>query len=171
MDFHTRVNNAEVWFSQAFQMFEASKALFYHVGSRQSSMELSVGAAKGSAFLLGISLENAFKGVLVKKGLLKTEGNKLKKKFTNSKAHNLSEYINLIDLDLNEKDLELLHRLSIYTTWAGKYNAPIHKNELLESEGCMLHSSGDFNIAEDLLSKLKILAGCSANSKWPDLNL
>lgn len=74
MDFKTKNINAEFWFTQASQMLAAAEVLFCTMPSRNSEMGTSVGCHKGSMFLLGIALENAFKGVVASQGKLVIDG-------------------------------------------------------------------------------------------------
>lgn len=175
IDFTTRVSNADFWFKQATQMYEASLALFPYIKLTDSANDLCVGASKGSAFLLGISIENAFKAVLVYRGLLKIED---KNKNNKSKeidlrisfdigrgSHDLYKYAEYLDVSLNENETELLKRLSQYTIWAGKYGTPLSEREFKKSS--LFQKNTDFEVAEALLLRLKILAGFSVVSGWP----
>ena len=171
MDFNTKIKNAEFWFAQAFQLYDASKALFNSMVSRESSENLRVGAHKGSAFLLGISIENALKGVLAHRGQLVIENDRLKpnKSFPNCTAHDLFALMTLLNINVNNDEAELLKRLSIYTIWAGKYGTPLSKNDFEKSDSLLFQKTSDFTLASNLLLKLAELAGYKSESGWPNL--
>ncbi|AUL72389.1 hypothetical protein ATS72_001710 [Pseudoalteromonas sp. 13-15] len=170
MDFHTKLKNAEFWFTQASQMFEASKALFNSMTSKDSSDELRVGAHKGSLFLLGIATENAFKGVLAFKEELKIENERLKPITPKGVSpHDLEWLSEKIGHTFSEKEIELFKRLSVYTIWAGKYGTPLKKSEFLKDKGALFQSESDYDVISDVISRLKIEAGFNKNSGWPSL--
>jgi len=172
MDFRIKTVTPEFWFTQSFQMFDASRALFQPVSSNVSSSSMKVGAHKGSAFLLGISIENAVKGILAHRGLLIIENEKLntRKSFLKCSPHNLYELFNLIGAEIEPSESELLKRLSIYTLWAGKYGTPLSKNEFTKDKNSLFQRESDFEIANAMLNKLMILAGYDSVSGWPLLN-
>jgi len=171
MDFHTKINKAEFWFSQAFQMFEASQALFKSVESIESSNVLSVGAHKGSSFLLGIAIENAIKGVLAYENKLKVKGDKFlpQQSFVGCKPHDIYQYADLLQIKFNEEELELFKRLSVYTIWAGKYGTPLDKNFFDKEQKYLFQKDSDFLVAKNALQTLRANAGFSEETGWPKI--
>jgi hypothetical protein len=171
MDFKTKTINAEFWFTQSSQMLAAAEALFCTMSSRNSEMEISVGCHKGSMFLLGISLENAFKGVVASQGKLNVEGGRIdtRKSFPGCKNHELPDLAKLISVDTNQAEQELLQRLSIYTVWAGKYGTPLSEREYSNAQGHQHQSSQDFDVAKNLIFKLRAITGFVEQSGWPEL--
>lgn len=172
MDFRTKTINAEFWFAQASQMLAAAEALFCTMSSRNSEMETSVGCHKGSMFLLGIALENAFKGVVASQGKLIIDGGRIdtKKSFPRCKNHKLPDLAKLISLETNQTEKELLQRLSIYTVWAGKYGTPLSESEYTDAQGHQYQSSQDFDIAKNLIYKLRANTDFDERFGWPDPN-
>ncbi|MCH8501557.1 MAG: hypothetical protein LAT77_06560 [Aliidiomarina sp.] len=171
MDFRAKTINAEFWFTQANQMLAAAEVLFCTMSSRYSEMETSVGCHKGSMFLLGIALENAFKGVVASQGKLIVGGARIdtKKSFPGCKNHNLSDLAKLISLETNQTEKELLQRLSIYTIWAGKYGTPLSEAEYTDAQGRQHQSTRDFEIAKNLIFELRARSDFDAQSGWPEL--
>jgi hypothetical protein len=80
----------------------------------EAGQEYNAGLLKGAMFFLGVSLENALKGVCV--------GSVTDKKLTQS--HNLRNLANWASLKLSKEESDLLDRLTIYIKWAGRYNVP-----------------------------------------------
>ena len=169
MDFHTKINKAEFWFSQAFQMFEASQALFKSVESIESSNDLTVGAHNGSSFLLGIAIENAIKGVLAYENKLEVKGDEFlpQKSFVGCKPHNICQYADLLQIKFNEEELELFKRLSVYTIWAGKYGTPLNKKFFDMEQKYLFQKDSDFLVAKNALQTLRANAGFSEETGWP----
>ena len=169
MDFYQKANNAEFWFVQSHQMFEASKVLFQSMISADSSDTRVVGSHKGSMFFLGIALENAIKGLLAYKGLLIFEKEKLSthKSFPKCKPHDLGPLINLLEVEVDISEQSLLERLSIYTIWAGKYGTPIAEDDFINSNHKLFQKENDFTIASSLISRLQLLSGFTIESGWP----
>lgn len=170
MDFTTKATNAEFWFTQSNQMLAASEALFCAMSAGNSEMEASVGFHKGSMFLLGISLENAFKGVVASEGKLKVDGGKIdtRKSFPRCKNHELTDLAKLIGFDTSHAEQDLLKRLSIYTVWAGKYGTPLNEREYSSSQGHQHQSSRDFDVAKNLILKLRTITDFDERSGWPE---
>src|SRR5690554_2024836 len=171
MDFKTKTVNAEFWFTQASQMLAAAEVLFCAMSSRSSEMETSVGCHKGSMFLLGIALENAFMGVVASQGKLIIGRARIdtRKSFPGCKNHNLSDLAKLVNLETNLTEKELLQRLSIYTIWAGKYGTPLSETEYTNAQGHQHQSPRDFEIAKNLIFKLRARTDFDAQSGWPEL--
>lgn len=170
MDFKTKTVNAEFWFTQASQMLAAAEELFCTMSSRNSEVETSVGCHKGSMFLLGIALENAFKGVVASQRKLIIVGGRIdtKKSFPGCKNHKLPDLARLIGLETNDTEKELLQRLSIYTVWAGKYGTPLSESEYADAQGHQHQNSQDFDIAKSLIFKLRANTGFDERSGWPE---
>lgn len=171
MDFTTKATRAEFWFTQTAQMFAASEALFVAMTDRESKAEASAGYHKGSMFLLGIALENAFKGVVAAQGQMKVTSGLIKthKSFPGCKNHNLVHLAKLIEFSLSETELELLERLSIYTVWAGKYGTPLSETDYLDAQGRQVQSANDFEIAKKLILKLRAMTDFDEVVGWPKL--
>lgn len=176
MDFETRINNAEFWFLQAEQMYEASKVLFKELSNRKDVKNMSdqirkVGCHKGALFFLGISVENAIKGYCAHLGIVtvKNERMKVKSDFK-YKNHNLIDLTKISSLDLLDEEVELLERLSIYNIWAGKYGTPLSKQELPESKGKQYLRESDYPLVESFVNRLKIKSGFSNETGWPYLH-
>lgn len=174
MEFETQTKNAQFWFSQANQMYEASRVLFAELSKREqitasSDNDRKVGAHKGSLFLLGISIENAIKGFFAYKGLIEIKGGKLKQPF-NTQAHDLLALANAVSLNLLNEEVELLTRLSVYTIWAGKYGTPIRESELSKAQGMFFQREIDYQVAASFIDKLKDNSGYNKKLGWPQLN-
>lgn len=179
MEFEVQINNAEFWFSQSSQMYEASKVLFAELSKREKIKQMSdndrkVGAHKGSLFFLGISIENAIKGYFAYNDKIKVENRSLKVRssFQLKKAnqHDLIALANVISLKLQDDEIELLTRLSVYTIWAGKYGTPLRESDLTEAQGLFFQKEIDYQVASSLIDKLKNLSGFNEKSGWPQLN-
>lgn len=176
MEFDTQTNNAQFWFSQSSQMFEASKVLFDELSKREqikksSDNDRKVGAHKGSLFFLGISIENAIKGLFAYKGLIKLENGRLKTNQSfKARPHDLLALANSISINMLQEEIELLTRLSIYTIWAGKYGTPLSESELSQAQGMFFQREADYQVAASFIDKLKTSSGYNKKSGWPQLN-
>lgn len=180
MDFQTKTNNAEIWFAQSLQMFEASKILIDSFQENKPIKSITdtsrkVGANKGIMFFLGMALENALKGVHVfnkipeiKNGKLQSDQFKNKNK---GSLHDLSIIASGLPITLTDDESELLKRLSVFTIWAAKYSTPLSEDEYLKSQN-MLYSkhTSDLLVTETLIRKLKLSAGYNEKSGWSAIN-
>lgn len=164
MDFETKSKNSEFWFIQANQMLAASEALYSSLNDPNSLQEAMVGYHKGSMFLLGISIENALKGVLASRGKLKVEHDRIS--LPKCKNHDLNDIAKLINIEMTNYEFELLERLSIYTIWAGKYGTPLRKSEYTNAQGKQYQSDVDFDLAKNLIIKLKNTVDVHNNSGY-----
>ena len=176
MEFEAHLNNAQFWFSQSSQMYEASKVLFAELSKREQMKQVSdndrkVGAHKGSLFFLGISIENAIKGYFAYTGKIQVENGSLKAKnsFQPKKAnqHDLIALASAVSLKLQSDEIELLTRLSVYTIWAGKYGTPLRESDLTKAQGLFFQRERDYQVASSLIEKLKNMSGFNEKSGWP----
>lgn len=80
----------------------------------------------------------------------------------------MSDLAKLIGLETNQTEKALLQRLSIYTVWAGKYGTPLSESEYTEAQGHQYQSFQDFDIAKNLIFKLRANTGFDERSGWPE---
>jgi hypothetical protein len=94
-------------------------------------VQMAEGADEIVTFLLGVAIENLFKGILAAKGVpyeeLVKEGHNIKKLFNRCEKEygvdGLSEFI-------SPEHYVLLDPLTLYIKWVGKYSLPKDVNEL-----------------------------------------
>ena len=172
MDFATKAQNTEFRFTQAEQLLPVAESLFERMKQLTISPQDKVGFHKASMFLLGIALENAFKGVVASNGGIVVKNNKIKTQcsFPNCENHNLKDLARLVKLNLNVTETAFLERLSVYTIWAGKYGTPLSDKEFEKSKGLMIQHTRDFPLAKEIIHELKSRTEYDEQSGWPPLN-
>lgn len=143
------------WFRQSREMFIVSKILrddFMakrdNISRTEAGQEHNAGLLKGAMFFLGLSLENALKGVCV--------GVAPNKKLTQS--HNLCNLANLASLKLSQEELDLLDRLTTYIKWAGRYHVPLEKNADQLNKSLRMAIPNDFLMVEKMLVGMKVFS-------------
>ncbi len=122
--------------------------------------------------LLGLALENAFKAAVVaKKAPQIKNGNLDMKPLGGGKAgHNLLSLASKAKLTTNESEEELLKRLTVFVTWAGRYQFPRDAETFRQAERKNPRRGlvpSDLTITENLLNRAAILAGYSEEHGWP----
>lgn len=161
-EFELKATTPEFWFAQARQMYEASLVLFKELSKREATKSIThnfrkVGSHKGSLFFLGIAIENAIKGVLAHEGIIVVDDKKMK--FDRSvKAHDLVSLLELIgnkQVTISSAERELLARLTIFTTWAGKYGTPLRESDMRAAKDNFFQRASDYELAHNLIEGLE----------------
>ena len=172
INFETRIINPAYWFTQSWQLFEASKAnyeLFESMGRIYSEKDnhRKVGLMNSTMLLLGLATENALKGALVFKSKPELKNDKLNPKHFHEFAHELSEVVEKLDLNISTQEQELIDRLSMFVQWSAKYQTPLRKVDYEQSQGMQrLNYPRDFIMAEKLINLLQSQSGYTENSGW-----
>lgn len=175
VEFEEGVSIPENWLRQAWQLFEAAKALYESMdGMSLPKTEIEtyreVGSMKAIMLLLGLAAENALKGALVYKFPPDTSGERLKSSHfqNNGRQHDLLAIAQRMNFTISEERRALLERLTIFVQWASKYQAPLRKSEQEKASGNLyLRPPMDFRHVETLIQELQTHAGYSNDSGWP----
>jgi hypothetical protein len=153
VEYTTQYSDSLNWFRQAREMFIVSKILRDDFMARRKNpprteemLECSAGLIKGTMFFLGISIENALKGVCI--GIVENE--------KSIRSHNLRKLAGLARLNLSQEEIDLLDRLTIYIKWAGRYHVPLEKNADQLNTSLRMTIPNDFRIAEKMLVSMKV---------------
>lgn len=175
MKFETRVLIPEHWFSQSWEMFEASAILWSTLLERdpvvsERDNRRNIGAMKGALLLLGLAVENALKGVYVHKEKPDISRDKLSSKHFHEQPHDLIDIANRLNLSLTTEHKNLLERLTRCVQWQSKYRAPLKKVDLDRAEGDLTLSSTDFDKVEKMIEELQGQSGYDESTGWPDLS-
>lgn len=173
-EFEEAIITPENWFRQSLQMYEASKVLYESISNKnivsESDTYRSVGSMKGAMLLLGIAAENALKGAHVQKEKPDLSKRKLPfKQFSDgTKNHDLIGIATKLGHPLSDEMRELFERLTIFVTWASKYQAAIKEDEHQEATGRLrLNYPGDYRLVENLIKELRANSGYDESSGWP----
>ena len=78
-------------------------------------------------FLMGCSTENLLKGILMSQH---PEYLEAETKLTHIKSHDLVKLCSRCNIDLVEKEKELLEKLTTYVKWAGRYPVPLSNEDM-----------------------------------------
>lgn len=173
IEFEEGASTPENWFSQSWQMFEASKSLYEVFSSNkqirsENDNDRHVGAMKGAMLLLGLSAENALKGAFVYQSKPDTSKGRLNPNHFHEAAHDLIDVARKLKLELTDIQLDLLERLTICVQWASKYQTPLRKSDLQRAKGKIkLIYPSDYKNVENLIFDLQINSGFNEMYGWP----
>lgn len=171
--FVQNLDEPAVWFFQAEKHRELAKLLWDEFIRRTNELEgrtandpLVLGCHGGFLLHLGVSAENAIKAVLVSKKMHMNAVGKLAKTFA---KHDLLDLCTQAKINVPTSEKEFLSRLTEYCYWAGRFSAPktwAHM-ERAELAGYRSARASDLELLDELLHRLKPLAGWDENSGWP----
>lgn len=168
-EFKDRIQNPEIWFHQAWEMFEASKAIYDNfnqlkIRSMQDNYR-HIGLMKASMMTLGYALENALKGAYVFRYKPKIENGIFKTNFFPGNNHDLPKIAK--ELELNIEDTDLFERMHRFIVWSTKYKAPKYENDFKVSKGMNYLKESDFSEAKSYIELLQTNSGYSGEAGWP----
>jgi hypothetical protein len=173
ISFKESIETPEIWFHQAWEMYEASRAIydsFLSISGVTSDKERyrKLGLMKSAMLMLGLAAENSLKGAFVYKSKPDLSKNKLNSKFFPNFAHDLTGIADELNLNLSNEEKALLKRLSMFVIWASKYKAPMNKSDHQNSKNnIIMQYPSDFDKIESLIKSLQLRSGYSEEFGWP----
>ncbi len=81
-----------------------------------------------STLLYGLAFENILKAILIQDDPCRVQNGKLVK--WPGGGHDLTALVEAAGLDLGSQSAQLLERLSMFVTWAGRYPVPIREKDM-----------------------------------------
>lgn len=152
-----------LWVEKAREMHLAADLLWdnFHTESAKylNGEEYTYKPFIGSVamMLYAFTLENLLKACLVAKGCaIQKNGN------FGLKGHELEDFANDLSVNLDQEERELLERLEVFLSWAGRYPIPLYKDNLYPREmfdggkGRMdILSSGDRARIDGMITKIR----------------
>lgn len=173
ISFNEVIETPEIWFQQAWEMFEASSVTYDSFLScksqkTDSDRQRKLGLMKGVMLFLGLAVENALKGAVVYKAKPDLRNGKLSPKHFHEYAHDLKDVAGKLDVDLSDIPNDYLDRLSMFVQWASKYKAPLRLRDYDDSQGNIkMQVPTDFDSAKVLINRLQVYSGYSEENGWP----
>lgn len=165
--YQRKISSEKVWRNQAVELIAAANVLesvlrdrfksrskeFDKTPNQNPSVPFPDGMLGVYRMLMAYALENLLKAKWVKLNVRGKRGQllaveKLPKELDD---HNLVALAKRIHLDLKDEDEELLHRLTLYSTWAGRYPVPKKFQDLRPR----WHSSSEIRSIKQFVGRIK----------------
>ena len=158
------------WTFQANANFESSSVMFEKLLElNNSQLDLHLKSNKRYAYinsymmLLGYSLENLFKGALIKKFIQENyrieedSFNYFKKAIWHCKiGHEITQMSQSLLIDFTSTETELISRAEKYIKWAGRYFFPRKESDYeVVLQGGLGYKKSDLKNAENIFKKVK----------------
>lgn len=161
--------NPYVWWEQAHTLYQASEHLFHqflktHQETLDRDAELSEGEERDVAYeeiigrrlfypafmLMGLAIEVAFKGVLIRNDPNIIEEGILGKKLN---THCLVDLAKYCELNFNDEQIAMLKLLEEFIVWSGRYPLPKKTGGLKTFERRLMFPE-DFFLAKSIFTEI-----------------
>jgi len=138
-DFEEVVTSPEEWFDKAEQLKYSAEILFSFEKNRLSIkrenradviMDIGISVKPQAVMLFGMALEVLLKSLEVKRDMIKIINGEIKGKKRIS--HNILNLIQELQIQLDEKEIRYLEKVTRHIVWEGRYPTSMSKDDFTE---------------------------------------